>query len=73
MPDGEGSGQAHNMERSQNPTWGLKQWGNNIRNSWTEELTSERHDSMIRMSRKGQGTAYDKGTEMLKHLIHKAT
>lgn len=61
-----GRGGAHNMKSSWNPTWGLKGWGDNIRNSWTEELTSELNDSMIRMSRKGQGTAQDKGIEMLK-------
>lgn len=56
-----------------NPTWGLKCWGNNVRSSWTEELTFELNDSMIRMSRKGQGTAQDKGIEMLKHSIYKGT
>lgn len=52
-----GKGGAHNMERPWNTPWGLKGWGNNVSNSCTEELSSELNDSMIRMSRKGQGTA----------------
>lgn len=63
-------GVVHNVERPSNSIRASKRWRNNVRNSWTEEVTSK-FDSMIRMTRKVEGTTYDTGIEMLKHIIYK--
>lgn len=41
-----------------------------MKNNCAEVLTSDLNDSMIRITRKVEDTAYGQGIEMLKHLIY---
>lgn len=54
----EGRGAVYNMVRSSNSTWGLKGRRNNDGTRYTEALTSELNDSVIRMTRKVEGAQH---------------